>query len=440
MAKAMGGHRLQVSRALDDLGSAIVRLGTRRGARYALRRSVRGIGSTFAIRRIDEAGRAHDWATLTALHGGWQVTWASVAPAWADHVVELGGWSEGFPFFLGDVRPQGHLGRMVGRVLPPTLGLPEDPGNWSDDDTLVYLQATGDDSPGNLIVGDQPLRRVQRRQLEQVADAIPESERTSRYPTLANSALEPGYGGSSVGGEQPKFTAVLGREGYATPVHVIVKFTESLSTPRGCRWADLLTAEAHAHAVLRAPEESVSVVQMLDAGGQRFFEIERFDRRGLHGRIGVVSLRSLYDALPDATEATTWVQAAQQLANAGVIDAAVERSIRLRHTFGVLIGNTDMHFGNLAFFLGDTLPWRLAPLFDMLPMMWAPTTGQPAPPRQFAPPPPLPDEREIWSEAAGWAGEFWQRVADDGTVSAEFRATAREAGALVARMRGRFAI
>jgi hypothetical protein len=51
----------------------------------------------------------------------------------------------------------------------------------------------------------------------------------------------------------------------------------------------------------------------------------------------------------------------------------------------------------------------------------------------------LPAEREIWAEAAAWAEEFWRRVADDATVSAEFREIAGRAGSHVERMRGLFA-
>ena len=40
---------------------------------------------------------------------------------------------------------------------------------------------------------------------------------------------------------------------------------------------------------------------------------------------------------------------------------------------------------------------------------------------------PLPGELPIWAEAATWATEFWRRVADDATVSAEFREIARRA-------------
>jgi hypothetical protein len=407
--------------------------------RYALRRTVRGVGDTFPVRRIDESGRAHDWAELTALHGGWQVAWRETAgaPAWADDLFGLGGWSEGFPFFLGDLRPQGHLGRAIGRSLSAPLGLPIDPRDWSDDHTLVFLQAEGDDLPGNVIVGDQPFRRVQQRRLEPVAGAIGETERAGRYPWLAEAALAPGHGGSSVEGEQPKFLATLTTGSGLTPV--LVKFTDMLSTPSGCRWADLLTAEAHAQTILREHGESAAESRTIDAGGRRFYEMIRYDRRGAHGRIGVVSLRALHDALPNASDATLWPQAARQFLRFGLIDAAAERSIRLRHAFGGLIGNTDMHFGNLAFFMSDAPPLRVAPTYDMLPMLWAPTAGHAAPRPRFAPVPPLPEEIPVWTEAARWAIEFWRRVAGDEAVAAEFREIAQAAGQQVQRMQQAFA-
>lgn len=438
MAERAGVDRSRVSRALTGLGAPIVRLGNTRGARYALRRNVRGIGDTFPIRRIDENGRARDWAELTALHGGWRVAWHGVAsgPAWTDEFFGLGGWSDGFPFFLSDLRPQGYLGRAIGRTLSAPLGLPPDPRDWSDDHTLVFLQAEGDDLPGNVIVSDQPLRRVQQRWLETTAHVIGDAERAERYPVLAETALTPGRGGSSVEGEQPKFLVTIGTA--ANPSPVLVKFTDLLSTATGRRWADLLSAEAHAQAVLRDRGESTGVPRTLDAGGRRFHEMARFDRSGGRGRIGVVTLRSLHDALPSATDATLWPHAARQLLSFGLIDAAAERSIRLRHAFGGLIGNSDMHFGNLAFFLDDTLPLRLAPSYDMLPMLWAPTAGHASPSPAFLPVPPLPEEAAIWGEAAVAAFDFWRRVSADDAVSPAFREIAGRAGEQVHRMREAF--
>lgn len=437
MADMVGANRLQVSRALNELGSSIVRLGTRRGARYALRRSVRGLGSPFAIRRIDAMGRAHEWAELTATHGGWQVAWATPSrkPAWAGGVLGLGGWSEGFPFFLSDLRPQGYLGRMVGRKLPSSLGLPADPRDWSDDNTLVYLQAAGDDLPGDLIVGDQPLLRVQQQQMDPVTLVIPERERISRYPTLAETAIAPGRGGASVEGEQPKFLTMLDVTGRCVPV--VVKFTDLLSTPTGRRWADLLAAEAHALTVLHEHGETLTAPRVFDAGDRRFLELERFDRAGAHGRRGVVSLRALHEAFSGA-DTTDWTVRAASLEEQELIGAETLRAICLRHNFGQLIGNSDMHFGNLAFWQDDALPFRLAPAYDMVPMLWAPVPGQALPIPEFRPVLPLPASRELWAEAAQWAEDFWARVAGDAMVSTEFRGTAHTAGELVARMRAQF--
>lgn len=438
LAAAFRVDRSNITRALalPELATQLVRLGTTRGTTYAWRRAVRGVGTTFPIRRINAEGRIHDWAQLVALHGGWQFIWADPqnAPAWAGHILGVGGYAEGFPFFLGEARPQGYLGRAIGRSLSLALNLPPDPRGWSDDDTLVYLQAEGDDLPGDLIVGDIPLRRAQDRLLNPPTP-LPEAERGARYPILAAASAVSGTPGSSVEGEQPKFLVTLADGESVTPV--LVKFTDVMSTPTGRRWADLLAAEAHALAVLHAQGEAHAIPSLLDTEDRRFLEMPRYDRVGPHGRRGVVSLRALHDAF-DGPDSNDWVSAAENLRARGLIDATTLRSILLRHAFGNLIGNTDMHFGNLAFWFDDTLPFRVAPAYDMLPMLWAPATGSATPHPTFAPLPPTPAQAAVWSVAAGWADVFWQRVAADARVSAEFADIAREAGETVRRLRAHF--
>ncbi len=417
--------------ALPEIAPHLVRLGSRRGASYALRRAIRGLGHAFPIRRIDSDGRAHDWAEITALHGGWRLTWPDPAraPAWADHLFALGGFSEGFPFFLSEVRPQGFLGRAIARALPPALGLDSDPRNWpTDDDTLVYLASEGDDVAGNLIVGDGPLRRFQERLLAPPAP-LPESARATRYPELASTASSFGAAGSSVEGEQPKFILTLENVG-----PVLVKFTDLLSTPTGRRWGDLYIAEAIAQALLHAHGEAHAAPRLVHAGDRIFLETPRYDRVGAHGRRGVVSLRALHDAF-DGPDSNQWPAVAAHLHARGLIDTPALRSTRLRHAFGRLIGNSDMHVGNLAFWFDDTLPFRLAPAYDMLPMQWAPTVGNATPSPDFAPPLPLPADREIWHEAAALAAEFWRLVAGNPLVSPPFAAIARAAGETLARLR-----
>ena len=440
LAAAFRVDRSNITRALalPDLAAQLVRLGTTRGTTYAWRRAIRGVGSVFPIRRINAEGRIHDWAQLVALHGGWQFIWADPpnAPAWAGRILGVGGYAEGFPFFLGETRPQGYLGRAIGRALSQALNLPPDPLGWSDDDTLVYLQAEGDDLPGDLVVGDIPLRRAQDRLLNPPTP-LPEAERAARYPILAVASAVSGTPGSSVEGKQPKFLVTLADAESGTPV--LVKFTDVMSTPTGRRWADLLAAEAHALALLHAQGEAHATPRLLDAEDRRFLETPRYDRVGPHGRRGVVSLRSLHDAF-DGPDANDWASAAENLRALGLIDETALRSIRLRHAFGTLIGNTDMHFGNLAFWLDDTLPFRVAPAYDMLPMLWAPAVGSATPNPTFAPLPPTPAQAADWAVAAGWAEVFWQHVAADDRVSPEFAAIARESGATVARLRARFSV
>lgn len=96
-----------------------------------------------------------------------------------------------------------------------------------------------------------------------------------------------------------------------------------------------------------------------------------------------------------------------------------------------------MHAGNLAFWLTDPLPFRLAPAYDMLPMLWAPGPQGEIMPRRFTPTPPTPENHGPWSEAFGWAADFWERVAGDGELSPEFARIAQEAQAATASLKTR---
>jgi hypothetical protein len=107
------------------------------------------------------------------------------------------------------------------------------------------------------------------------------------------------------------------------------------------------------------------------------------------------------------------------------------------HAFGELIGNTDMHGGNLAFWLNDELPLTLAPVYDMLPMAWAPGPQGEIVERRFAPAPPLPGDEENWRIASDWAAEFWGLAAESDGLSAEFRSIAGEAVGIVRQLRDR---
>ena len=442
LAGALDVDRSTISRGLARLGDSVVALGAARRARYALRRAVRSIGTRWPIYRVDANGRAQEWARLHALHGGYLIEWADATPpAWADRFADREGFVDGFPFFLGDLRPQGFLGRQEARRVADELALPPEPRSWGDDDTLVFLQAEGGDLPGDLMVGDALLRRELARQLSggTGGDAVPEAERAIRYPELAVRVVTSGLPGSSVGGDQPKFLTAVRRDDGAAQ-SVLVKFSPPMETPVGRGWADLLTAESHALAVLAEHGLATAGATTIDSGGRRFLEVIRHDRVGAHGRRGVVSLEALHASLAGGA-ANDWPAAAEALVRADLIDEAGLAAVRRLHNFGELIGNSDMHFGNLSFWLDDALPFRPAPAYDMLPMAWAPTShGEfvEAAQRVFAPRPPVPSVLAEWREAATWAAEFWRRVAADESVSRFSVLRAREAGAVVARMREHF--
>ncbi|GAA5124359.1 type II toxin-antitoxin system HipA family toxin YjjJ [Luteolibacter yonseiensis] len=433
-ATELGGlarvNRTTIVRILPDFGDELVTLGATRSTRYLLRRRIRNIGNRWRIYRIDASGRAEQWAELEAMHERqWRMNWASAPPEWAGFFTEKNGLWSGFPFFLGDARPQGFLGRLISHGISRTLQLPDDPRQWSDDDVIVYQQAIGEDLPGNLVVGDEMVRRALARSADLPdGKAVAWQNRKAFYAARASGFAEV-MPGSSAGGEQPKFLATL-RDDAGGFQPVLVKFSARMDEPVGRRWADLLVCEFHAHQVLAEWGLANPGVRLLDADGRRFLEVPRFDRCGPGGRVGVVSLEALAAALI-GNLSRDWLDATTELHRHGLIDSGSLEKIRRLQAFGELIGNTDMHFGNLAFFLSDTLPLQVTPAYDMLPMLWSPGNQGELTPRRFSPAPPLPALAESWREAAGWAEIFWQRVVRDERISGEFGRMAQEAGEVV---------
>jgi hypothetical protein len=96
-----------------------------------------------------------------------------------------------------------------------------------------------------------------------------------------------------------------------------------------------------------------------------------------------------------------------------------------------------MHFGNLSFFFSFGTPLSLAPVYDMLPMMYAPVSGDELPQRQYEPPLPVADNLDIWPAIAERAIEYWRTVAAHGLISADFAALARANAASLAATKRR---
>jgi serine/threonine protein kinase HipA of HipAB toxin-antitoxin module len=235
------------------------------------------------------------------------------------------------------------------------------------------------------------------------------------YVQKAEEVLANGEAGSSAGGEFPKFTALRMLAGQ--PTHVIVKFSGSDGSSGSLRWADLLVCEhialntVRAHLGLRA-----AVSRIHQAGGRTFLEVERFDRHGELGRLPLCSWSAINAAL-FGLGGRPWTDAADALCLRGLISAESHSQLQQLWLFGQLIANTDMHDGNLSFEPG----LQLAPVYDMLPMAYAPVRGLELPTRDFQPALPLPAEQNSWRIAASAAEHFWRAAAEDTRISPEFR-------------------
>ncbi len=381
-----------LSRELAKLGDEVVRIGAARSIQYALRDSVRGLPD-IAVYRVDEAGCLHPQGTLLP-----------VRPAGFVLRLENGQTrhSDGLPWWLADMRPQGYLGRAYAARHSAALGLPTRLSDWNDSHALRALLAHGHDAVGNWLLGEEA-----RAQFLSAAAPQPVAEDAlaEHYARLAQAAAQGESPGSSAGGEQPKFTCY--RQSEDGPRAVLVKFSEAENSPVSERWRDLLLAEHLALATLRDAGVAAAESRVLDYAGQRFLEVARFDRVGALGRRALFSLAAL-NAEFVGLGTGGWPVLTQRLAAQRHIAPPAAQAAALLWAFDSLIGNSDMHHGNLSF-LGDA-PYQLAPAYDMSPMAFAPRSGGGLPDTLPAINlhPAIP--HATWRQAASLARDWLQRL------------------------------
>jgi hypothetical protein len=339
-----------LSRAIADLGPEIIRIGAARSIQYALRDATRGFAEV-PVYRVSAEGQIHRLGVLVPVRPGGFVMLQ-------DDGTTLH--SDGLPWWVQDMRPAGFLGRAYAISFAAELGLPADLNEWTDAHVLRALIHHGDDPVGNLLLGD-----IARAHFIQAPPPAPISE--SDYPALAEAVERGEVAGSSAGGEQPKFAAYNGR-------HVLVKFTAQSDNAVTGRWRDLLLAEHLAGRVLTDAGLPAAESRIVDIGPRRFLEVERFDRLGPLGRRAVHSLTALdSEFVGDAV--SPWPVLTARLAASRVITTEAAEVAATLYAFGVLIGNTDMHNGNLSFVSEHGRPYEIAPAYDMLPMAFRPGTG-----------------------------------------------------------------
>lgn len=420
LASEVGISIPTLHRCLREIGPSVVVTGKARRTRYALRRPLRGDIADLPLYEVDATGRAELLATLVLVqpHGACM----RLADAgWPVPDESRDGWWDGLPYPLHDMRPQGYLGRQLARAEHAALSVRANPDSWSDDDVAHVLSRIGHDTSGNLILGNPAFGRWQAARLSP-PDAIQPRALGRAYARLADQAIGTGVLGSSAAGEFPKFPALRELAGSDTP-HVLVKFSGADGSPAVRRWADLLVCEHLAlQAAARLPGVQSARSRIVEHSGRTFLEVERFDRHGLWGRSRLSSLATL-DAALLGDGSTDWVRMAHRLAELGLLARAEASRIEHLWWFGRLIGNSDMHAGNLSFRPQGTL--QLAPTYDMLPMRYAPLPGGEVPARDFVPPLPLPPQRPVWLAAAEAALGFWQQASMDLRISEGFRGLCR---------------
>ncbi|CNH53824.1 putative DNA-binding transcriptional regulator [Yersinia thracica] len=412
LAQALAISQPTISRQLTAFKDRVLKIGKGKSTRYALLRSVAGV-SEFPLYRIDREGNASHFANLYPIYP---------AEMCCVHQLDDDSWQQfhSLPWYLADMRPQGFLGRIWGKSVAEPLQLDKDIRGWNEDHILIALSRLADDVNGNILLGQESYQHWLAK-----PDAVPiqPSDKLQRYNELSLMALAGEMVGSSAGGEQPKFTCYAGYEG-KSPSYVIVKFTAAQDNPNAQRWADLLIAESLALNTLKDAGFSVAASHILqNPDRQTFLEVERFDRQGPRGRIGMVSLEAVnaeFVGMPVAS----WPKVCRELALKGLLGQAELEQVRFIWAFGILIANTDMHHGNLSFLHPANRPLSLAPIYDMLPMAFAPSgTGNM---RKTAPDITLSADvgREHWQQAQQLANIFWQRVGVHSNISEEFKVIA----------------
>jgi DNA-binding transcriptional ArsR family regulator len=412
LARELGVSQPTVSRLIGAAGDRVCRMGQARTTRYARTRTLPGLGTRLPLYRVSEAGKVEPFGVLHLLEGGRH--WLSASDG-------TGTLFEGLPPFASDMSPQGYVGRTFSARYPE-LELPSRLGDWTDDHRLIALARRGEDCVGNLILGDESLNRW-------LASGLTPTERTL-YPDLARlSARE--QPGSSAGGEHPKFLT------YSEGRHVLVKFVSDDEGAVARRWRELLVCESLALEVVHEAGLDAASTRWFDERGYRFLEVERFDRLGERGRRGVLSLEALdYEYIGESGRGASWTRVTPKLLEKKLIGPEDARRIRWLDVFGQLIGNTDRHFGNVSILESEDGTRRLAPAYDMLPMLFAPS-GTTVVDRPFEPTPPSADTLDVWADAARHAQVFWTRITGHTALGDDFRALARQCRNMLEALRER---
>lgn len=411
----LGISQATLSRRVAEIGN-VRKIGRGKSTRYVLQRDVDG-QSEFPLYQINEIGHA---VLIGMLFSVWPAESCALETSQGRCVL-----FDGLPWFITDMRPQGFLGRAWGRDISESLDLPEDIKLWTESQTLKALSRQGNETVGNLIVGQLA---YQKWVLKPAEVAIELSYKITAYEQLADKSLAGQEVGSSAGGEQPKFSGYVEHQERLAS-HVLVKFSPKNVNENTQRWGDLLRAEACALAVLqRANIPAAQAKIYTGRQGEVFLQVDRFDRVGERGRKGLASLEAV--AAEFAGVNGSWVAIAIKLQKEKYISKETLERIGELYAFGKLIANGDMHQGNLSFIDPPVIPgkfaFELSPVYDMLPMTFAPDRSGNMKRQALSIVIDPAVSKAQWLKAQRWATDYWGTVASDPMISEAFRQIARE--------------
>ena len=381
-----------LSRTIHQIPDSIqFRVSGVRTPRYGMVRRLPGnMSGQHKVFRIDRDGSLAEAGTVSLLVGG-------------ETFLQLGTSGHlyaGLPPSMAFAAPSGFLGRQAAHAVAAELHLPDSLRDWSDDHRCAYLIARGSNLVGDLVFGEAAL--AQSMELRTLA-AISASHKLQAYRAMT-SAVKSAAVGSSAGGEQPKFLAFTEERG-----HVLVKFAAL-----GTRMAELLRMENLALDCLNDVGIASARTHFLEHAGFAYLEVQRFDRVGTHGRVGLLSAGALDDELFGHRD--SWSQFAQRCESARLLNAHQARRIHVMAAYSELIGNSDRHFENISLLLDASgAVADVAPAYDILPMKYAPLGAGVVPDLVPITPKlgPIGVRAGVWGLARNAALTFWERCRDD---------------------------
>jgi len=395
-----------LSRLINSLANEIVVMGKGRATRYGLPQKLHDQQSRFPIYIIDPRGDARLHGNLTALQGG---------QYWWEDTQNQGELFNQLPWFLLDQLISGFGARSFVFRHSDDLGLSRKLADWSNEDRFYATSRRGEDLGGNLLIGEESLARY----FEMARELVPAFDldaRVWKYPQLAQKTLAGELPAAQLSGEQPKFTVCVNDQG--SPCHMIVKFSPAVDSKEAKRYADLLICEHLALEAVRFAGFTAARSRLIIAGPQVFLGLKRFDRRGVLGRLPMISLRALHSQLQAPCD--SWVDAAVRLEKAGLIKTADAAKLRWLSLFSDLIANPNQHFGNISLFPHPQDGYLLTPIYGLRPTLYEPVAGE-IPMRLFSPTPVRNEAAGEFSSALEAAILFWKSAAVDERISAGFR-------------------